>query len=120
MKKLLILFIVILAMAGISTAQESYCDGSAPPPGGCGYYDSSGFFVFTKCIAVNCQSDPNNCGGVGNKCTGGDYCSGGSCTCFGDPTCDGGIAPNQNSKVIPKGKKVSAPFRLKPLHWTRL
>lgn len=80
MKKLIVLFIVVMVMAGIANAQQTaYCDGSPAPTGGCGYYDSDGNFWFTKCIAVNCQSDVNNCGAVGSACASGDGCMAGVC-----------------------------------------
>src|SRR5579872_311458 len=101
MKKLILISIAIVAMVGVSNAQQTVCSGNTPP-GGCGYYDGAGYWVFTKCFYVDCQNDSLNCGGVGSTCSSGDRCSNGSCTCFGDENCGDGIAPNQGAKATPK------------------
>lgn len=80
MKKVILVAIVMLAMVGISNAQNVIlCSGTPAPPGGCGYYDSDGFWVFTRCLYVNCSSDPLNCGSVGHICDINEECNNGEC-----------------------------------------
>lgn len=79
MKNLLLFAIVIVAMTGTSKAQGCTCPdtlcicaGDPAPPG-----DSNE--MYRSCIQVACDSDPNNCGLVGNVCADYETCQSGKC-----------------------------------------
>lgn len=115
MKELLLLSIAIVAMVVSSAGQTQQvryasmssvkaCSDNADCGGSVPDCTAEGEFDVGYC--TNFNTDRNNCGGIGTVCTASDHCSNGSCTCFGDPDCDVVIAPNQNSKVLPRGKNI--------------
>ncbi len=109
MKKLFLL-VAIIAMAGIANAQQ-HCNTN-----GCtvGHYESDGLWVFGTCrdqLAVDCQNDPYNCGGVGRVCTIGKPCSSGECQSGDVLPWDDGESAHRNPPMLQAFVLKLIPFR---------
>lgn len=99
MKQLLLTIVVVIAMAGISNAQQT-CGTNADCGPGYTSCDTSITGGRTG-MCLTLSNDPLNCGHPGVECGEAYDCRGGSCTCIYIDQCNGGggwnVAPEQNS-----------------------
>jgi hypothetical protein len=111
MKKLYLL-VAIIAMAGISQAQQGGGGGGA---------------FGDQCQPVgriNCSNDDLNCGSIGMECDAFSACSNGVCECVMHDACGGGVgpAPDQDGKQNPAPPQLRSQlraFRLKSIQFKR-
>jgi hypothetical protein len=80
--KLLFAAILTLAVTGVGHAQVCTVDSDCALGDAC-YYPPPLFGTFYS-YCVHLQTDPNNCGWIGHKCTTDEICTGGECVCQWD------------------------------------
>ena len=122
MKKVVLLVIAIVAMAGISHSQSTLCrtvgctcdSGINTGPGSCDLVPNGAGACDRDSLCVDLSDDLANCGALGHVCAIGDDCSDGVCVGGGS------YGPEQDAKRAPKPKTIKLPTRLKPLQPIKL